>query len=46
VGREHVFPRLHDALAAYHELQPIPSPAAIQGQASKEETRRPDQAKS
>lgn len=46
VGPEHVFPRLHDALAAYHELQPAPSPAAVQGQAPKEETTRSDQAKS
>ena len=46
VGADHVFPRLHDALAAYHELQPSPSPAALQGQASKEETPMSDQAKS
>jgi sulfate permease, SulP family len=24
VGPEHIFPRLHDALAAYHESQPVP----------------------
>jgi sulfate permease, SulP family len=46
VGADHVFLRLHDALAAYHELQPSPSPAALQGQASKEETTRSDRAKS